>query len=160
MADKVESTNALALPDIRDMFAREETLGSFITSIDVNTPEGQVQLYNFTGEADEKIGDHLGEHIKIRHYFTHMVRIQRTDEKGNKLFEEDGETPITDDAPRVVLMTPEGITYGSVSWGVYHSVERLARTYGMGALPDITIMPFQKATKNGKNKTNALKLIG
>ena len=111
-----------------------------------------IAIYNAINNADESLGDHIGEVIEVVNIVAHPVEV--TDEKTGEVI----------DALRTVLIDKNGKSYVAVSQGITNS---LARIFSLIGTPDngawekepVKMKIRQVKTRNSNNKVNTIELV-
>jgi hypothetical protein len=91
----------------------------FVTSINTDTPEGAVEIFNALSDAED-IRDHLGETLEIVHFAAEPAEFE----------DENGEVRA---GVRTVLITKDGLALQSGSDQLVRSLNRL---FGIFGTPD------------------------
>lgn len=117
--------------------------------VDGATRAEKIALYNAIANAENAIGDLINETIEVEHMIAHPTKLV------------DEETGEVRDLIRVVLVSPEGVGYHSMSSGVVESMKRICQIVGEGPWTDepLKIKIKQVNTKSG-NRTFNLVLVG
>lgn len=106
-------------------------------SFDSNTPESKIKLYNASSGEGERIKSYLNMPITILDCVIMPV----------KLMGEGGEENVV---PRVSLITKEGTTLTSTSWGVYRSLQKINAIFGtLHFEKGLVVIPLEVKTKKG-----------
>ena len=87
-------------------------------SLKATNDRDRVTLYNATATPAERVKDHINEEIAVAHIYVEPVTLV------------DENTGEATDAPRTVLITPEGVGYVAVSRGVFNAVRRIIAIFG------------------------------
>lgn len=104
-------------------------------SFTAETHADKAKMYNMMNNPQEKVAAHINEVIKITDIFMEMVEITNQD------------TGEVSKAPRIVLMDTEGITYATVSFGIFSALKKLIMIFGEPTWEDgipIKIKQIQK----------------
>lgn len=117
--------------------------------VDGATRAEKAALYNAISNAEHAIGEMIGETITVEHMIAHPTQLV------------DEETGEVRDLIRLVLVSPEGEGYHSMSGGVVESMKRLCQIVGQGSWTDepLQLKIKQVTTKQG-NRTFNLVLVG
>lgn len=103
-------------------------------SLDLTTPETKEanakMYYNILNAPNENISDHINEEVVIKDIFAEDVTLDKKDDKGVIVCDDNGEV-ITERAVRVVLIDVNGVSYQSLSKGIYQSTQRLLDAFGV-----------------------------
>lgn len=87
-------------------------------SMNVTDNAGKIAAYNAMANADEKLTDHVGESIDLRHVYVEAI---------NCVDEKTGESTV---CPRIVLIAKDGTTYQAVSKGIFGSLRQIFQMFG------------------------------
>lgn len=116
------------------------------SSIVANTFEEKAKLFNAISDPAHKLGDVINQVIFIRDVYVETIELARTDAAGNQVYDETG-APVTDVAPRIVLIDKDGDTYQAVSTSVMSNLGALISTFGEPTWePAIPIEVKQRST--------------
>ena len=118
------------------------------TSLPMATVEDRAKLYNITTDPDKRLRDFVGKTIEVAHVYAEQIEI-KNDQTGE-----------IQSAPRIILVDKNGVSYVSVSKGVFSAVKRLFQMFGT---PDQWSKPLKVEVKQiakGTNVTLTLSLIG
>lgn len=143
-ADWVEEANALVSTDFAASL-KESTKESYCSfrPKDVN---GKKILYRAMSNPDKKLNDCINIEICATDLYCETITIHN---------DETGEDRI---CPRLVIIDKDGISYQSVSIGVFNSLKRIIQIFGEPTWKDgIHIKPIQ--VSRGVNKITTLELI-
>lgn len=111
--------------------------GNFLTTIaDDKTPATRARIYNAINDNDGKLRDMIGKTLEV----TDMMAFPCS------LVNEDGEM---EDAIRVVLITKDGKSYGSVANGIFTAMQNIVAICGMGPWVGLKLTPVEKTTRKG-----------
>ncbi|CAF1914874.1 hypothetical protein [Bacillus subtilis] len=125
----------------------EQTTQQMFSTIQATDRKSSIKLYNAVSNAEHSLSDHIGEVIEITDMVAHSVELE----------DEVTKEPIK--AMRIVLLTPDGTGYHSVSQGVASSLQRIIGIVGDGPWTDepLKIVPKEVKTRRGfKTLTLAL----
>ena len=106
----------LATVDVKD--AMSATGSSAYSSLKSGTLKEKAALYNAMSNPTHKVGDFINKTIRVKDVYVEVIDVTN-DETGE-----------TEQAPRIVLIDTEGVTYQAVSRGIFNSLSRLIRTFG------------------------------
>lgn len=113
---------------INQDFANELTgvveRNTMFCSIDPKTAEDKKRLFNAMNSSENPVGDHIGEVLDVVDIFCETVTIVK---------EDTGEKNI---APRIVLITKDGKSYNSTSFGIFNSLKKLIQVFGVPTWAD------------------------
>jgi len=133
-------TNEPVTPDFVGSLTDENV--SFC-SFDAQTEDDKLKLYDIMNAPDKRIGDCINEVINVKDIFCEVVPCHR----------EDGSVSYN---PRIVLIDTDGVSYQSVSMGIYTSVKNLIRAIGMPTWEKGVKLKVVQVTR-GVNKMLTLK---
>lgn len=106
----------LATVDVKD--AMSATGSSAYSSLKSGTRKEKAALYNAMSNPTHKVGDFINKTINVKDVYVEVIDVTN-DETGE-----------TEQAPRIVLIDTDGVTYQAVSRGIFNSLSRLIRTFG------------------------------
>lgn len=111
------------------------------TDMNLTDRNAAVTFYNATSNPANKLKEHVNEVLNLVHVSVECVEVSKEDAPEGKVI-----------APRIVLITEEGQSYGCVSVGVYQSLKRMFTLLGT---PDtwtepVKIKPVLISTKKGQ----------
>lgn len=116
-----------------------DTHKSNYSSIKGGTREDKAKLYKAKSSPDKKLADCINQKLFIKDVYMEVVNI--TDEETGEVRE----------CPRIVLIDNDGISYSSVSFGIYNSLKSLVGVFGEPTWEEpIPLIVRQKMT--GKNR--------
>lgn len=104
--------------DGREMIADLTTATTSYCSILPETVSDKIRIYNAMANADEKLRDHVGETLNVRHVYVEAIQCR------------DDKTGEVATCPRVILITREGVTFQAVSTGVFSSLRQIFGIFG------------------------------
>lgn len=108
------------------------------TSIDISSPENKAKLFKAMNNPDERISDMINKEIKVTDIYVEVIECANDNGEVTK-------------CPRVVLIDDKGKSYYAVSTGIYNSVKKLIKIFGLPTWnPAITITPKQITKKDRK----------
>lgn len=120
---------------VADLTTATESFCSFVPA----TPEDKARLFKAMNNPDKKVGECVNLTICVKDIYAEMVTIV------NK------ETGEASQAPRIVLIDTEGVSYQTVSSSMYNGMKKLIQIYGVPTWEDgINIQIKQKAISGGK----------
>lgn len=134
-------TNEPVMPDFVGSLMDESA--SFC-SFEANTEDEKLKLYDIMNAPDKRIGDCINEVIKVKDVFCEVVQCKREDGTG------------VDYCPRIVLVDVDGISYQSVSMGIYTSIKNLIKALGAPTWEKGVSLKVIQVTR-GTNKMLSLK---
>lgn len=138
------------LMKVEEMNITEElTAGTTLAycSFKVSTPEDRAKLFNAMNEPDFKVDEAINTPIQVKDVYAEYIDL---------LDENTGEIKT---AVRMVLITPDGTSYGCVSVGMFSALKKVMKIYGEPTWKEpITIIPYTKKTRNGNNKVLTFKI--
>lgn len=122
------------------------------TTVDLNTEEARVDLFNATESADVLLNDIVGQTITVNNIYVEKNPIKEVDD-------ETGEVTFNGVKYRTILFDTDGQTYATGSYGVYNSVRKMIDLLGINIInKGIKVEVIKVPTKDGKNKLS-LKLV-
>lgn len=112
--------------------------GNFLTTVAMDgSPAAAAKVFNAINDNDGNIRDMIGKTLVVTDLMAFPVSIVN----------QDGEMI---DGIRVVLITKDGKSYGSVAQGVFSSLQNIIAIVGMGPWPNgIKLSPVEKTTRRG-----------
>lgn len=130
------------------MIADLSTATMSYCSMDVQSNADKIKAYNAMANCDEKLTDHVGECVDMRHVY--VEAIQCVDEKT-------GESVV---CPRIVIIAKDGRTYQAVSKGIFGSLRQLFQMFGTPEHWEyaIRVKVKQSRTRKGYN-VNTLEAV-
>lgn len=132
--------------NISDELLNPENLA--FCSFQVKTKEDKAKLFNAMNEPDFKIEEVVNKEIEVKDVFAEYIEL---------LDENTGEVKT---AVRMVLISPDGTSYGCVSVGMFSAIKKIMKLYGPPTWDDpIKIVPYTKKTRNGNNKVLTFKVV-
>lgn len=130
-------SDIMPMPTAQNMFSGGEM---YYTSLDVDKLENKKIVLRCLGECDERVKQCINAKITVANIFAHMVELAN-DETGE-----------ISQQPRVVLISPDGLTYECVSQGVYRDVSALIWLFGKPPWnPPLELIPRLIDLKGGRN---------
>lgn len=131
---KSENNGAMKVSDVMNT-------GVGYTDMNLTDRNVAVVFYNATSNPVNKLKEHVNEVLNLVHVSVECVEVCKDDEPEDKVV-----------APRIVLITDDGQSYGCVSVGVYQSLKRMFTLLGT---PDtwtepVKIKPVLISTKKGQ----------
>ena len=122
------------------------------TTVDLNTEESRIELFNATESADVLLNDIVGQTITINNIYVEKNPIKEVDD-------ETGEVTFNGVKYRTILFDTDGQTYATGSYGVYNSVRKMIDLLGINIInKGIKVEVIKVPTKDGKQKLS-LKLV-
>jgi hypothetical protein len=122
------------------------------TTVDLNTEEARVDLFNATESADVLLNDIVGQTIIINNIYIEKNPIKEVND-------ETGEVTFEGVKYRTILFDVDGQTYATGSYGIYNSVRKMIDLLGVNIInKGIKVEVIKVPTKDGKNKLS-LKLV-
>lgn len=122
------------------------------TTVDLNTEEARVDLFNATESADVLLNDIVGQQIVIKDIYIEKNPIKEVDD-------ETGEVTFNGVKYRTILFDDKGQTYATASYGVYNSIRKMLDLLGVSLISKgIKVEVIKVPTQDGKQKLS-LKLV-
>ena len=122
------------------------------TTVDLNTEEARIDLFNATESADVLLNDIVGQQIIIKDIYIEKNPIKEVDD-------ETGEVTFNGVKYRTILFDDKGQTYATGSYGVYNSVRKMLDLLGVSLISKgIKVEVIKVPTQDGKQKLS-LKLV-
>lgn len=122
------------------------------TTVDLNTEEARIDLFNATESADVLLNDIVGQQIVIKDIYIEKNPIKEVDD-------ETGEVTFNGVKYRTILFDDKGQTYATGSYGVYNSVRKMLDLLGVSLISKgIKVEVIKVPTQDGKQKLS-LKLV-
>lgn len=122
------------------------------TTVDLNTEEARIDLFNATESADVLLNDIVGQQIVIKDIYIEKNPIKEVDD-------ETGEVTFNGVKYRTILFDDKGQTYATGSYGVYNSVRKMLDLLGVTLISKgIKVEVIKVPTNDGKQKLS-LKLV-
>ena len=116
-----------------------DTAKTNYSSIKGDSREEKAKLYKAKSSPDKRLADCINQKIYAKDLYMEVVSITN-DQTGE-----------IQDCPRVVLLDKDGVSYSSVSFGIYNSLKSLVAVYGQPTWEEpIPVIVRQKDT--GKNR--------
>lgn len=145
---QVEVVNAADVVTTLSPTIFEQQTQALFSSIQGTDRATKIKVYNAISNAEHAISDMLKEEIIVQDLVAHPIKL--VDETTGELLE----------AMRVVLLSPDGVGYHSVSSGVVDSIQRIIGIVGPAPWNEpLTIVPTEVKTRRGF-KTITLTLKG
>lgn len=111
--------------------------GNFMTTIVNDSPQAAARIFNAINDNDGNIRDQLNKTLVVTDLMAFPVSI--VDENGE-----------LQDGIRVVLITKDGKSYGSVAQGVFSALQNIIAIVGVGPWPTgLKLVPVEKTTRRG-----------
>lgn len=133
--------------DGHDYIADLTTATNHYCSMQPSDRKGKALLFKAMNNPDKRIGDCINMNIKIKDIYCEVVRC---------ISQETGEV---DEVPRVVLIDDKGVSYQSVSKGIFGAVSKLIQIFGAPTWEDPLEVTIKQVTR-GANKMLTLDLVG
>ena len=139
---KSENNGAMMVSDVMNT-------GVGYTDMDLADRSVAVAFYNATSNPNNKLKEHVNEVLSLVHVSVECVEVSKDDAPE---VSKDDVSEVKVIAPRIVLITDDGQSYGCVSVGVYQSLKRMFTLLGT---PDtwtapVKIKPVLISTKKGQ----------
>lgn len=99
-------------------------------SMDLDSKENMVKLYNSLQGCDVKINDIKGSEIEVVDLFVEKKEVYERDEKTGELLSDENGEPIVKTKFRTILYDKDGKTYVSAAYGVYNSLRQIIPIFG------------------------------
>lgn len=125
------------------------TPGTMVTSLKAAPGDraAAARVFNALNNPSERVANHINEVIEVRDYLIEMAEIEDKDAYGNSL----GSTSVV---PRVVLVSPDGMSYQAVSTGIANVVRNVVLVCGDAPWdPAVQLKVKQVATGRGSMLT-------
>lgn len=81
--------------------------------------------YNVISGESEDLKKQLNKILTMKHVYVEAVQVDKEDEKGNPIVNEETGEVEQIVIPRIIIMTTDGKTYASGGYGIYNSLQRL-----------------------------------
>ena len=120
-------------------------LGSYY-SVDPQTDDEKINLYNCLNSPDERIADHINEVISVKDILVEMVEL------------ENDETGETTKCPRIILIDAEGKSYACVSVGIFSALQKTIKLFGAPTWTTPKKFKVKQITK-GKKTMLSLEMV-
>ena len=122
------------------------------TTVDLNTEEARIDLFNATESADVLLNDIVGQTIVINNIYVEKNPVKEVND-------ETGEVTFNGVKYRTILFDEDGKTYATGSYGVYNSVRKMLDLLGVSIInKGIKVEVIKVPTNDGKQKLS-LKLV-
>ena len=124
----------------------EEVSRKVGTTMNLDSKESRVKLYNGTENADVLINDIVGKTIDVHDVYIEAIPKEEVDEKTGELR--------TTTKYRTILFDSKGTTYATGSYGIYNSIVKLVNMFGEDLLhtEGLKVEVVKVPTKDGKTK--------
>lgn len=133
-------TQVLVVRERKDLNVNlDEQTGQSFTSIKGDSREEKTKLFKAKSNPDKRLADCINQKIYAKDLFMEVIELH------NK------ETGEVEQAPRIVLIDKDGVSYSSVSFGIYHALKSLCGIYGMPTWEE-PIPIIVKQRQVGENK--------
>lgn len=132
--------NEIAVVETRKEVALDlmgEQKSSF-TSLKNDTNEEKQIMYKAMSNPDKRLGDCINQVIYAKDLFMEMV---------DMLNEETGEVTT---CPRIVIIDKDGVSYQSVSFGIYNALKRVIQVFGTPTWVDPIPLKVIQVTRKEK----------
>lgn len=100
------------------VFSSEQSKKEMYCSFKAETHADKAKMYNMMNNPQQKLSDHINKVLHVTDVFMEVVDIVKED------------TGEVTKAPRIVLMDEDGITYGTVSFGIFSALKKLMMIFG------------------------------
>lgn len=116
------------------------------TTMNLDSKESRVKLYNGTENADVLINDIVGKTIDVQDVYIEAIPKEEVDEKTGEVR--------TTTKYRTILFDKKGTTYATGSYGIYNSIVKLVNMFGEDLLhtEGLKVEVVKVPTKDGKTK--------
>lgn len=116
------------------------------TTMNLDSKESRVKLYNGTENADVLINDIVGKTIDVQDVYIEAIPKEEIDEKTGEVR--------TTTKYRTILFDKKGTTYATGSYGIYNSIVKLVNMFGEDLLHSegLKVEVVKVPTKDGKTK--------
>lgn len=116
------------------------------TTMNLDSKESRVKLYNGTENADVLINDIVGKTIDVQDVYIEAIPKEEIDEKTGEVR--------TTTKYRTILFDKKGTTYATGSYGIYNSIVKLVSMFGEDLLhtEGLKVEVVKVPTKDGKTK--------
>lgn len=116
------------------------------TTMNLDSKESRVKLYNGTENADVLINDIVGKTIDVQDVYIEAIPKEEIDEKTGEVR--------TTTKYRTILFDKKGTTYATGSYGIYNSIVKLVNMFGEDLLhaEGLKVEVVKVPTKDGKTK--------
>ncbi len=124
----------------------EEVSRKVGTTMNLDSKESRVKLYNGTENADVLINDIVGKTIDVHDVYIEAIPKEEVDEKTGEVR--------TTTKYRTILFDNKGTTYATGSYGIYNSIVKLVNMFGEDLLhtEGLKVEVVKVPTKDGKTK--------
>lgn len=99
-------------------------------SFNPTTQAEKVKLFNAVMNPDERIKDHVNETILIKDFIVELVTLDKKDDKGNPVVDDETGEVIQQEAPRIVILDDKGKSYTATSMGMFSALKRIVSIFG------------------------------
>lgn len=122
--------NELAMNNVENLDnAFEGSQETVFSTFSMDSPQDKMILYKAINTPDHRIKDMINMQISIKDVYIEKISVTKKDENGNEMFDEEG-YPLTNYAPRIVIVDDKGKSYTAVSQGVFNAVKRIFEILG------------------------------
>ena len=123
------------------VFEENENQRKMYSTLDLNSVESKVTLFNATENCDELVFDNVGKEIVLKDVYVEQIP-SVNEETGEAIFKY-----------RTILFDSEGKSYASGSYGLYNSVQKIVSIFGQEIMHTEGIkVKINKRTVDGKTK--------
>lgn len=104
---------------------------SMFSTLDLNSDENKIKLYNSLQECDIRLNDIKNQVIEVCDLFVEKKEVAERDEKTKEIIydEETGEVKLKTRF-RIILFGTDGKTYVSSAYGIYNSLSQIVNIFG------------------------------
>lgn len=117
----------------------EDQSSNFFSSLKGDSREEKTRLFKAKSNPDKRLSECINQKIYAKDLYMEVVNLT------NK------ETGEIEQCPRVVLIDKDGVSYTSVSFGIYNALKSLCAVYGMPTWEE-PIPLIVKQRQVGENK--------
>ena len=122
------------------------------TSVNLNSEESRIDLFNATENSDVLLNDIVGQTITINDIYIEKYPIKEVDE-------ETGEVTFDGVKYRTILFDKDGKTYATGSYGIYNVIRKMLDLLGIEVIKSgLKVEVVKVPIKDGKSKLS-LKLV-
>ena len=122
------------------------------TSVNLNSEEARIDLFNATENADVLLNDVVGQVITIKDIYIEKNPIKEVDD-------ETGEVTFNGVKYRTILFDEDGKTYATASYGIYNVIRKMLDLLGIDVIKSgLKVEVVKVPTSDGKSKLS-LKLV-
>lgn len=95
-----------------------------------STQEEKIRLFNAVMNPDERIKDHVNETITIKDFIVEIVTLDKKDESGKTMVDDETGEVIQQAAPRIIILDDKGKSYTATSIGMFSALKRIVGIFG------------------------------